>query len=156
MGRKRVYHVEKHMTASELDRSIKKLEKEARILKELYFIRLLYKGTPIEEAAERVSVSKATGYNWLRAWNEHGYGGMMPQFGGGRPAKLTREQLDELKKYLEEKYITYTKEIQRYVFETYGIVYSLSQIRRILKKIGLPYAPSRRNVKEKRKEEEPD
>lgn len=143
MGRKRVYHVEKHMATSELDRIIKKHEKEARMLKELYFIRQLYKGKPIEEAAEQVGVSKATGYNWLRAWNEGGYNGMIPQFGGGRPAKLTSKQLEALKTSLEKKGIKDTKEIQRIVFETYGIVYSLSQIRRILKKIGVAIKPSK-------------
>ena len=44
----------------------------------------------VEEAAELVGVTKATGYAWLKRWNSRGYEGIIPDFGGGRPSKLTR------------------------------------------------------------------
>ena len=65
MGRKRVYEVVKHMSAEELDKRIKK-EKDTRVLKRLYFIRYLYRGMSVEEAADLVGVTKATGYAWLK------------------------------------------------------------------------------------------
>ena len=65
MGRKRVYEVVKHMSAEELDERIKK-EKDTRVLKRLYFIRYLYRGMSVEEAADLVGVTKATGYAWLK------------------------------------------------------------------------------------------
>ena len=37
MGRKRVYEVAKRISVEELDKGIKRLEKDARVLKRLYF-----------------------------------------------------------------------------------------------------------------------
>ncbi len=73
MGRKRVYEVIKHLPAEELDKRIKKLEKDTRVLQRLYFIRHLYRGMSVEEAADLVGITKATGYAWLRRWNSKGY-----------------------------------------------------------------------------------
>ena len=96
MGRKRVYEFVKHLPAEELDKKIKKLEKDTRVLKRLYFIRHLYRGISVEEAAELVGVTKATGYAWLKRWNSNGYEGLIPEFGGGRPSKLTKDQKEKL------------------------------------------------------------
>ena len=38
MGRERVYEVAKRIPVEELDKRIKRLEKDARVLKRLYFI----------------------------------------------------------------------------------------------------------------------
>ena len=37
MDRKQIYEVVKHLPAEELDKRIKKLEKDTRVLKRLYF-----------------------------------------------------------------------------------------------------------------------
>jgi len=81
MSENGVYEVVKHLLAEELDKRIKKLEKDARILKRLY----LYRGMSVEDAAELVGITKATGYSWLKRWNSRGYEGLIPEFGGGRP-----------------------------------------------------------------------
>ncbi|CAD7771839.1 Winged helix-turn helix [Candidatus Methanoperedenaceae archaeon GB50] len=103
MGRKRVYEVAKRIPAEELDKRIKRLEKDTSVLKRLYFIRYLYRGMNVEEAAELVGVTKATGYAWLKRWNSNGYEGLIPDFGGGRPSKLTEEQKEKLKEMLKKK-----------------------------------------------------
>ena len=43
-----------------------------------------------------LGVTEATGYAWLKRWNSRGYEGIIPDFGGGRPSKLTEEQKEEL------------------------------------------------------------
>jgi len=57
----------------------------------------------VEEATELMGVTKATGYEWLKRWNPKGYEGSIPEFGGGRPAKLTEEQKEKLKEMLKER-----------------------------------------------------
>jgi putative transposase len=140
MGRKRVYQVEKHIPMEELDRKIKKLEKDTRVLKRLYFIRYLYKGMSVEEAADLVGVTKATGYVWLKRWNSDGYQALIPEFGGGRPSKLTKEQKEELKEKLKEKDSWTTREVQELIESEFGVNYSSWQIRRILRAFGMKYA----------------
>jgi putative transposase len=57
----------------------------------------------VEKACKRMCVSKQTGYNWLNQWNEEGYKGINPNFGGGRLPKLTRKQKEQLKEKLKSK-----------------------------------------------------
>jgi len=140
MGRKRIYEVVKHLPAEELDKMIKGLEKDTRVLKRLYFIRYLYRGMSVEKAADLVGVTKATGYTWLKGWNSNGYEGLKPNYGGGRPSKLTEEQKEELREMLKEKDSWTTKEVQELIEAEFGVSYSSWQVKRILKSFGMRYA----------------
>jgi len=62
--------VKEHSSLKEIDKMIKKLEIDVRVLERLYFIRFQYKGMRVQEASDYVGVTKATGYNWLKLWNE--------------------------------------------------------------------------------------
>ncbi|CAD7767894.1 Homeodomain-like domain protein [Candidatus Methanoperedenaceae archaeon GB50] len=140
MGRKRVYEVAKRIPVEELDKRIKRIEKDTRVLKRLYFIRYLYRGMSVEEAAELVRVIKATGYAWFKRWNSSGYEGLKPNYGGSRPSKLTEEQKEELREMLKEEDSWTTKEVQELIEAEFGAVYSSWQARRILKSFGMRYA----------------
>jgi len=74
MGRERIYEVAKRIPAEELDRRIKRLERDRRALKRLYF----YRGMSVGEAAELAGVTRATGYLSLKRWNSDGYEGLKP------------------------------------------------------------------------------
>jgi len=67
-------------------------------------------------------------------WNEEGYKSLIPQFAGGKPSKLSENQLKELKTMVQNEQFT-TKEIHDLIKEKFGVNYSLSQIRRILKAV---------------------
>jgi len=69
-----------------------------------------------------------------------GYEGLKPNHGGGRPPKLTEEQKEELKEILKEKDSWTTKEVQELIKAEFGVIYSSSQLRRILKSFGMRYA----------------
>jgi len=103
MGRRKIYTVVRHVSPDELSGWIRRKEKEVRVLKRLYFIKHLYEGAGVEEAADKVGVVKAVGYEWLRRWNEGSYKGLIPKFGGGRPSALTDVQKDDLVLDLRKK-----------------------------------------------------
>ena len=65
----------RHTDHNRLKRLVKK-EKNRHILKRLLFINQLYLGDSVPEACERLCISHATGYEWLKAWNENGYEGL--------------------------------------------------------------------------------
>jgi|Deesub1362A_J573_1020465.scaffolds.fasta_scaffold17025_2 transposase len=44
----------------------------------------------VEEAADLVGITKATGYVWLKRWNSKGYRGLIPEFGGSTPLQAYR------------------------------------------------------------------
>ena len=51
MGRERVYEVAKRIPVEELDKRVKRIEKDASVLKRLYFIRYLCREMSVEEVA---------------------------------------------------------------------------------------------------------
>jgi putative transposase len=62
--------IEKRMTREELKSRIKTLEKGAKILKRLYFVKFRYPGESGEESAQRFGVMRNEGYIWNGRWNE--------------------------------------------------------------------------------------
>lgn len=131
---------EKHLTLEELKTVIQEKRKDAKMLERLLFIKFLYKGDPVPKAAKRVEVSDVTGYNWLERWNEGGVEGIKPQFAGGPKPKLNQEQKEKLREMLEEEEPWTTEEAQDLVKREFGVEYSDTQIRRILKDIGFVFS----------------
>ncbi len=105
MSGSRRFDVEEHLSEEELDTAINEAQKadETRLVRRLCFVKNLYAGDLLEEAAKRVGVSQANSSRWAHAWNDDGVDGLRPSFGGGRPPKLTPEQFDELCDILEEE-----------------------------------------------------
>jgi len=50
--------IKKHMTRDELESRIKTLEKDAKILKRLYFVKFRYDGDSVEESSQRIGVTR--------------------------------------------------------------------------------------------------
>lgn len=63
---KRVY-VERHLSVEELDQKIRSLKQDVKVLKKLLFIKRLHQDESVEKSANLMGVTKASGYNWLRA-----------------------------------------------------------------------------------------
>jgi putative transposase len=139
MVMKKVY-VERHLSVEELDQKIRGLKQDVKVLKKLLFIKSLYQDESVEKSANLMSVTKASGYNWLRAWNKDGYDGLQPKPKSGRHARLSDEERKELKNILREKDSWTTREIQDLVKREFGVEYSSWQIRRIIKSFGMKYA----------------
>ena len=104
--------IQKHMTQEELQKSIKKLETNVKILKRLYFIKYRCEGEHVEEVSRMVGVAKPIGCIWQARWIEKGYAGLIPQYEGGRPSKLSPQQKEALLLLLEQRDIWTTNEIK--------------------------------------------
>ena len=139
MARPEEIRIEKHLTILELDKRIKTLEKDTRVLKTLYFVRYRYEGKSVEEAGRLVGISKNNAYIWQERWNEYGYEGIIPRFAGGKPSKLSDEQKLELKERLSSGSYT-TEEVRELIQTSFGVEYTSKQIRIIMRKMGLNYA----------------
>lgn len=130
------------MAIEELDESIRELEKCARILKRLRFIRYRYQGFTVETSAHLVGVTKSVGYTWQKRWNDGGYEALMPRHGGGRPTKLSLAERERLEHLLCQRDRWTTREVRDLVREQFGVEYTSKQIRIILKKLGIRQARS--------------
>jgi transposase len=130
--------VVKHLSEEELEGLIKN-EKSKRFAERLIFIRNLYAGEEVETAIKKLGRCRATGYWWLQRWNESGLEGLKPVFGGGRPAKLSRTQREELKQKLQSKGYWTTKEARQLIQEEFGKNYHPVSVSRILHSLGMRY-----------------
>jgi len=131
--------IEKHMTREELESRIKTLEKDAKILKRLYFVKFRYIGESVEESAQRVGVTRNEGYIWQRRWNENGYNGLIPRYAGGRPMKLSFGKFDRLKDLLNQKTTWTTDDVRTMIHQEFDVEYTTKQVRIILKKLHMAY-----------------
>lgn len=140
MARPENITIERHITAEELQKRIKSLEKDVKVLQRLYFIKYRYEGVTVEEAANRVGISKPVAYIWQDRWNKEGYEGLKPKFAGGKPSKLSDDQKEQLKKILNKRDDWTTDEIKKLISDEFMVEYSLKQIRIILRKFGMKLA----------------
>ena len=70
MARPKTIKLNKPMNKKQLNKQIKKLEEDTKVLNKLHFIRHLYNKKTIEEAAKLEEISISTAYIWLNRWNE--------------------------------------------------------------------------------------
>ncbi|SNR60992.1 putative transposase [Halorubrum vacuolatum] len=139
-GRRRVEVVE-HLSEEELDEAQK--ADEAPLVRRLCFVKNLYAGDVLQEAASRVGVSQANSSRWAHAWNDGGVDGLRPSFGGGRPPKLSDEQFSDLCEILEEGQPWTPRAIHALIHDRYGVTYDPAHLSRKLRASGMHYAKPR-------------
>lgn len=125
------------MGKKELVRKIKEKNVEARMLQRLLFIKYLYEGDSVPEAADKVEVTFPVGYDWRTRWNEHGYNGLVPQFDGGPKPRLSTNQKEELTVELKQRDDWTTKEIRQLIIDRFGVTYTERHVSRLLKSFGM-------------------
>ena len=84
--------IKHQMTAEELDKRIKSLEKNVKVLNRLHFIRNRYLGDSVELAASKSGVTKRVGYIWQERWNEEGYDWCLSMVVGDPHNSLTKKK----------------------------------------------------------------
>lgn len=119
---------------------MKEKRRDARLFERLLFIKYLYEGDTVPEACDRLEIVKATGYDWLERWNADGIDGLRPAFGGGRPSKLTDNELDELKELLEERDDWTTREVHQLIRDRFDVEYTERNVYKILRKLGMTFS----------------
>jgi putative transposase len=139
MSRPEKIPINRSMRIEELNRRIKTVEKDVKILKRLYFIKFRYDGDSVEKASEKVGITKRIGYIWQDRWNDTGYNGIIPRYAGGRPSKLSQQQKNELELLLKQKECWTTKDVKNLILEKFDVKYTLKQIYIILRDMGMNF-----------------
>lgn len=136
------------MTAGEIKKRIKSLEKDTKVIQRLYFVKYRYEGVSVEEASKRVGISKPVAYIWQDRWNKEGYDGLKPKFAGGSPSKLTDIQKKQLSEMLKKRDDWATEEVREFISNKFEVVYTSKQVRVILRSFGMKLAkPYPRNYR---------
>lgn len=141
MGRSRRKDIKYHLSEWKIDEMLREAEDDAR-LRRIGFVKNLYKGDTVPEAADREGRSPATGDRWADAWNEGGFDELMPRSGGGRPPKLDDDQQHELLERLRDGQPWKSQEVQRLLDEAFDVEYHPDYLGTFLRGLGLSYAKS--------------
>lgn len=139
MPRDYVTETKKWISKKELVNKIKKKRIDVRIYERLLFIKHLYEGDTVPEACKKIEISEPTGYEWRKRWNENGLEGLKPNFAGGKPPKLKKNQEKELKEKLQERNDWTLQEIKEKIQEMFNIDYTERHLRRKLKNMGMKH-----------------
>jgi putative transposase len=163
MSKKLKSLVKFHVSLTELNDLIFKLEKVAKKVNRLHFIRQLYEGKSVKEARLILGIPEKTAYNWLEKWNDEGANGLNHKKGAGRPPFLSETQFEEVCEFIKNNDSLGTKDVHYFIEKNYDIDYSLKQVRKIIKKLEYswikPYpifSKSPENAKEIMKEDASD
>ena len=111
-----------------------------KIVRRLTFVKNLYEGNTLEEAANRVGKSQSTSSRWAQRWNEGGLGLLTPNFVAVRPPKLGEDEREQLLELLREGQPWKSQEIQHLLNEEFDVEYHPVYLRKSLKKLGLSRA----------------
>jgi len=129
----------KHVSEAELEGLIRH-EESKRFAVRLIFIRSLYAGEAVVTAVRKLGRCRATGYLWLKRWNEGGLVALKPTPREGKAPKLSREKQEELKQMLQKQGYWTTREVKGQIEAKFGVTYSLRSVSRILRQLGMRYA----------------
>ena len=132
----------KHLNKKQLNKKIRELEEDTKVLNKLYFIRHLYNGKSMKEATDLEKISILTAYDWLNRWNENRIEGLRTRPRSGRPGRLSLEDKEILDaKFLETEFLT-TEKAHQIIKETFGLDFTLKHVRTILHQLDYFYSES--------------
>jgi transposase len=136
MSSDRRKEIVRHLTEEHLNRLLTETDEE-KVSQRLTFVKRLYKGATLEDAADDVGRSASTGSRWVRRWNKGGLGLLTPNFGGGRPPKLDETEQAQLLEQLRDDQPWTSQEIQYLLNEEFDVKYHPVYLGKFLKKLGL-------------------
>ena len=140
MSGKSKINVFNKMTKTALDEEISAYVAYHRYYQRLIAVKIVSEGNTIADAANILGKSYQTVHRWIKTCESEGLEGLKPSFGGGRPSKLTYDQLIELDKIIEETPNMSMKGVHILVNEKFNVDYSLKQIGKIVRKLGYNYS----------------
>ena len=124
---------------SDIQKEIKKLENDTRILNKLYVILDVLHDEPVHHIAKKHGISQGTAYNWIREWNAGGMEGLKRKEGSKGQSKLSDEQFILLDEIIQKENLQTAKEVQDKIKKEFNVEYSIRQIERIMKKLDYSY-----------------
>ena len=108
--------------------------KSAKVLKRIQAFKLMYRGWKYSDIAEFLLVTNNTITNWLNLYQEGGINSLLSLHYKGGQAKLSEEQLFELRNEASKGSFAIAKDVQHYIKQNFWIVYNLSYVQLLCKK----------------------
>ena len=140
MSGKSKIDLEQKVSKEKLNEEMSKYVGPYRYYQRLIAIKYILEGNTIKDTAELLNLSYQTIHRWAKTCEKGGLKDLKPSFGGGRPSKLSYEELIELDKIIENTPNLSMKDVHHLVKEKFNVNYSLKQIIIITRKLGYNYS----------------
>ena len=93
----------RNMSKSELKEAMHEYVIAHRIYERLYAMNLLVEGYSYDMVAHKMNKSYQTIHRWAKICESEGIEGLKPNYKGGRPDKISKEDLDKLDQIIKEQ-----------------------------------------------------
>ena len=148
MSGKSKINIFKNMSEEELDNAIKEYKGNYRCYQRLIAMKLVSMGYSFSKAGRVLLVSYLSVHRWAKACEKSGLIGLMPEFGGGRPPKLTSNMEKKLIKRIESENELSMVDVQHILNDEFNVEFSLPHVCNIVRKLGFDYIQSNNNMDE--------
>ena len=138
----KVAKIEDHLSDKELNELLKENKDSYNIYRRILLIKMVKNGDTIKKSSEIIGVSRKTGERWVKAYNEKGVDGLMPDYSNcGLESKLDDKKLNVLYDIIVNSEKGFTiKDVQYLIRDLFHINFSYSNVWFITrKKLGLNY-----------------
>ena len=108
--------------------------KSAKVLKRIQAFKLMYLGWKYSATAEFLLVTNNTLTNWINIYHEGGIDSLLTLRHKGGQAKLSEEQLSELRNEASKGSFAIAKDVKHYIKQNFDIEYNLSHVQLLCKK----------------------
>ena len=130
------------MSEEELDTAIKEYKGNYRYYQRLIAMKLISNGYSFSKVGRVLLVSYLSVHRWAKACEQDGLRGLMPDFNGGRPPKLTKSMEKRLYKIIEDENDISMVDVQRILNKDFNIKFTLPHVCSIVRKLGFDYIES--------------
>lgn len=132
-------------------KKLKKQELSSSVIRTIIRIKALiayYKGYSIDVVAKCYDVSKKTLKKWINGFKINGPEEINDKKRSGRPTKLPKEKLEELKKIIEtqNQRVWVARHVYLVLVTVFKVAYSVKYIPELLQKIGLSFHKAIHNL----------
>jgi len=117
-------------------------EKNARMKLKLLALLHFHEGKSRYQISDYLKVSRTSVNKWVSSYLTYGLDGLKDKKHTGRPASLTDKQIQQLSRYIKHRATARNadklqgSDIQAYIADNFGVDYEISNIYRILDRLG--------------------
>ena len=128
-----------NMDEKELDIAIKEYSGNYRYYQRLIAMKLIFIGFSFSKVGRVLCVSYISVHRWAKACEKSGLSGLVPEFGGGRPPRLSESMKSELSDRIESEENITMIEVQNILKSEFNVEFTLPHVCSIVRKLGFDY-----------------
>lgn len=110
------------------------MERDSKMKIKLLCLKAYAQGMPHKTISTTFNIPSRTLNTWKKKYREGGSIALVPVKQSGRPPKLSKEQLEEVSKFIDLKGLVTSRDVKIFIYEKYKVTYESSALYKVLSK----------------------